>query len=202
MASPTRARRTESANSCRPRRITADRLSPMPCSTSSSSKVSSSPVNRVGTGVVTRISIRPVEQQAKSVPESGGSRRFQILDMFALLIPDPSGDPPHPDGRGGRVGEAAGSCRSTIECCGRGDRRSAGCAAVDGADTVATPHRWAVPRSAPRSGRTRVSGRRADHAGWGADRGRSPTGRPVCCPSRARWQLSACRGGRVGPARS
>ena len=138
MASPTRARRTDSANSCRPRRTTADRLSPMPCSTSSSSKVSSSSVNRVGTGVVTRISIRSVEQQAGSVPESGGSRRFQILDMFALLVPDPSGDPLCPDGHGGRVGEAVGSCRSTIECCGRGDRRSAGCAAVDGADTVAT----------------------------------------------------------------
>ena len=70
MAAPTRERRTVSARSCTPRRITADRLSPMPWLTSSSIRASSSSLNRVGTGDVIRISIRNVDCSHKP-SESG-----------------------------------------------------------------------------------------------------------------------------------
>ena len=63
MSEPTRARRTRSARCWTPWRMTADRLSPTPCLTRSSMRASSSSLNRVGTGVVIRCSIRFVYQR-------------------------------------------------------------------------------------------------------------------------------------------
>ncbi len=64
MAAPVRARWTASLRCATARRTTADRLSPTPAATSPSSSSISSSLNRVGTGLVIRSSIREVERHA------------------------------------------------------------------------------------------------------------------------------------------
>jgi hypothetical protein len=88
MEAPARARRTDSARSWTPRRMTADRLSAMPLSTSSSINASSSSVNRVGTGVVIRPSIRAVEHVGAAPGHQSLrtlSRRVSWSDSMAAI---------------------------------------------------------------------------------------------------------------------
>ena len=80
---PTRARRTDSARSWTPRRITAERFSAMPLATSSSMSASSSSLKRVGTGVVILVSIRNVEHGS----EVGIGNRHLVATSTQALTP-------------------------------------------------------------------------------------------------------------------
>lgn len=85
MAAPTRARPTASARCATARRMTAERLFPIPLATSSSIRSSSSSLNRVGTGVVIRFSIRIVEQPAHHRgPAPEARRRVSPRALSAL----------------------------------------------------------------------------------------------------------------------
>ena len=68
MVAPSAALRTVSAKRTTASRTTADRVSPIPAATSSSSKPISSSLNLVGTGVVTQPSIQFVERSLAALP--------------------------------------------------------------------------------------------------------------------------------------
>lgn len=108
MVAPSSALRTVSAKRITASRTTADRVSPIPAATSSSSNPISSSLNLVGTGVVTRSSIQFVEQYAA-----------------AMYVDDPQGRgrTPFDDDSGAGVGSGATS-RYGAGRVSRGDRQS------------------------------------------------------------------------------
>ena len=88
MAQPSSALRTVSAKRTTASRTTADRVSPIPAATSSSSNSISSSLNLVGTGVITQSSIQFVERSLAALP-------WITLKVAAVLPgPRPPGQSP------------------------------------------------------------------------------------------------------------